>query len=194
MNYYDGDLEKQLVNLIDKPYFKEWLNIVKPILLSDEFQRRKLFKHHDYSVWSHSINVSYNSFITAKRHNLDEYVCAIAGILHDFYPYTYKKNKVLEKLNPNYLYRVNTKAKLNELHTFVHPYEASINALKFYPELVNEKILSCIRTHMFPLTIKPPRYKEGWVITLIDKRDSLDVIKELRYIPSLIKNTIVKNG
>lgn len=191
--YYDSNLEKQLKNLIGKPNFDEWLSIVKPILLHDEFQRRKLFRHHDSSVWNHCINVSFNSFNIAKKNNLDGYTCAVAGLLHDFYPYAYKYDKELEKLDKEYMKIVGKKIKLRQQHGFVHAHEAAMNAIKFFPGMVNNKVISCIETHMFPLNIKPPKYKEGWIITYVDKKVSFEVVKEIKYIPSLITKKAISN-
>ena len=51
MNYYSKDVYNDLKNINKCSFFNEWYSIVEPILLSDEFQRRKLFPHHDDSVW-----------------------------------------------------------------------------------------------------------------------------------------------
>ena len=66
------------------------------------------------------------------------------------------------------------------------------NAYKFFPDLVNDKVYSCIETHMFPLNVMPPKYPEGWVVTLMDKKLSANVIKEIKYIPGIIKEKINK--
>ncbi len=43
-----------------------------------------------------------------------------------------------------------------------------------------------IRTHMFPLTLKPPRYREGAVVTLVDKGCSVyEFFKRRRPYPRL---------
>ena len=49
---------------MDKTYFE----IVKPILLHPEFQRRKKFMHHENeSVYNHSLKVSLLSYKIAKK-------------------------------------------------------------------------------------------------------------------------------
>ena len=50
--------------------------------------------------------------------------------------------------------------------------EAKENYLKHFKEYENEKISNSIMRHMFPLNIRPPRYKEGWLVTLADKTSS----------------------
>ncbi len=43
-----------------------------------------------------------------------------------------------------------------------------------------------IRTHMFPLTIRPPKYREGAVVTLVDKGCSVyEFFKRKRPYPKL---------
>ena len=43
-----------------------------------------------------------------------------------------------------------------------------------------------IERHMFTLNIKPPKYKEAWVVTMMDKKVSMKVFKNpkglLKYI------------
>ena len=187
MNYYNKDVYNDLDYINKCSYFNEWFEMVKPILLSDEFQRRKLFKHHENSVWDHSINVSFIAFLVAKFYHLDTYTAAVAGLLHDFYPYCWQDSKELEKLNPEYLKRFKKKhKKINEWHGLVHAKEASINAQKFFPDLVTPKILSCIKTHMFPLNILPPTYLEGWIITMVDKKVSVSVLKNPLELPNYV--------
>ena len=62
-SYYNKDVYNDLEPINKCTYFNEWFKIVEPILLNDEFQRRKLFLHHENSVWEHSIIVSFKSFL-----------------------------------------------------------------------------------------------------------------------------------
>ena len=39
---------------------------------------------------------------------------------------------------------------------------------------------------MFPLNIRPPKYKESWIITLADKYISMDVLKSPKEWPKYI--------
>ena len=55
--YYNPDVYDDLEIINKCTYFNEWYKMVEPILLNDEFQRRKLFLHHESSVWEHSIMV-----------------------------------------------------------------------------------------------------------------------------------------
>lgn len=175
MEYYDKNILKNIpINIIYHPLFDDWLLIVEDILLNDEFQKRKLFMHHhDTSVWTHSILVSFKSFVAAKHYKANPRICAIAGLLHDFYPDAWIYTKELESIdNGKYVEDLKIHKPLFKKHGFVHGKKASINYIKYFPELENKKITDTIANHMFPLTIKPPRYKEGYIITTVDKLSS----------------------
>ena len=72
MSYYSKDLYHDLENISKLPYFNEWYDIVREYLLNDELKRRKLFRHHDGSLWDHLILVSFRSFLLAKYYHVDE--------------------------------------------------------------------------------------------------------------------------
>jgi HD superfamily phosphodiesterase len=48
-----------------------------------------------------------------------------------------------------------------------HPSIACINALKEFK--LNELEINAIESHMFPLSKTLPKYKESWLLTLVDK-------------------------
>lgn len=175
--------------------FQEWFDIVKDILLNDEFQKRKLFMHHPHlSVWDHSITVSYSSFILAKYFfNADVKITAIAGLLHDFYPDAWIYNEELAKLdNGKYVEEMYRKHSLFKMHGFVHAAAAAENYVKFFPNLENDIITNSIKRHMFPLNIIPPKYKEGFIITLVDKANSCNEVLNANVIKETIKNKATK--
>ena len=87
---------------------------------------------------------------------------AIGGILHDFYDKPWQNTK--------------EKRPFLKKHGFVHAEEARINAWKYFPENMNKKIEDIIRRHMFPLNKRPPKYKESWLISFVDKADSMEFI------------------
>ena len=39
---------------------------------------------------------------------------------------------------------------------------------------------------MFPLNIKPPRYPEGWIITFMDKKLSINILKDVKKLPKYV--------
>lgn len=182
MAYYNENIREDLTHIIKDEYFEDWLEIVKDILLHKEFQKRKLFHHHKGNLWEHLTEVSYYSYLMAKTRNADERVCAIAGLLHDFYPKAYKYSQELYDENPEYLTDVKKKQPIHQMHGFTHAEAAAKNAWKYFPEFMNEKIESCIKTHMFPLNITPPKYKEGWIVQYVDKKLSIGLINKIRYL------------
>lgn len=190
MKFYNENIKDEL-KMSDYVFFDEWYGIVEEILLHPEFQKRKLFAHHhNKSVFEHSVKVSYYSFLYAKYFNADKRVCAIAGLLHDFYPKAWLYTQSLADLDASYLSEVNKKKSLFKKHGFTHGKAASDNYIKFFPHLENEKISDCIEKHMFPLTLFPPKYKEGWIITAVDKRNSMLELPSVKTIPNFIKRKI----
>ena len=186
-SYYNKDVYNDLEPINKCTYFNEWFKIVEPILLNDEFQRRKLFLHHENSVWEHSIIVSFKSFLVAKFYNLNVYDATIAGLLHDFYPQAWQFNQELYDLDPTYFLRYFKKHKnIKEWHGLVHGKEAALNAKKYFPDFVNKRILDSIKYHMFPLTVIPPHYLEGWIVTSMDKKASVSVLKDFKELPNYV--------
>ena len=53
------------------------------------------------------------------------------------------------------------------LHAFRHPRVALNNALKIFE--LSKKEQDIILKHMWPLTVIFPRYKESYIVTLVDK-------------------------
>lgn len=156
--------EKELEKIYSK-IDKEYLEIVSFILNHPEFKKRKEYHHHENrSVYVHSLMVSYKSYKIAKKLKLDYRSSAIGGLLHDFYYNDWQVNPKKVK-------------KITEMHGFVHPKEALENSKKLFPSTIDNKIADIISKHMFPLTIKPPRYLESWIITMVDKYVSLEIFK-----------------
>lgn len=158
-NYIVLKNQKKKQNFLDKEYYK----IVKPILENEEFLKRKDFPHHyNESVYTHTLRVSYDCYKIGKKWKLDYKALAIAGLLHDFYETPWQSDF---KHKPFF-----------QKHGFTHAENARVNALKYFPELMNKKIESMIKTHMFPLNKALPKYKESWILTLVDKADSIDFL------------------
>lgn len=153
---------------------KEYYEIVKDILESDEFQKRKTYPHHgNITVYEHSIRVSYLAYKVSKYFkSVDTRCVAIGALLHDFYDEPWQ-GKLPKK--PFF-----------KKHGFVHAKQALINSEKLYPSHLNDKIKDIIKKHMFPLNITPPKYKESWIVTICDKMISLEVLKKPAFFLALI--------
>lgn len=147
-----------------KTDYIEFYKIIEPIIIEKEFQRRKEYPHHiNESVYEHVIRVSYDCYKIGKRLGMDYKALTIAGLLHDFYekPWQYS----------------NEKKPFFQKHAFTHAKEAVVNAKKYFgTDVITPKVESIMITHMFPLNKKIPRNKEAWLLTLIDKADSIDFI------------------
>ena len=57
-----------------------------------------------------------------------------------------------------------------------HPKEAVNNSLEYFD--LTDKEIDIIRTHMFPIDIKLPKYAESWLVSTVDKVVSTN---EFRY-------------
>ncbi len=71
------------------------------------------------------------------------------------------------------------------MHGFVHAKEASENYQIYYSNMIDKRITNAIKNHMFPLTIVPPLYIEGWIVSLADKMITVKTIN-IKTIPKLI--------
>ncbi len=145
------------------PSFDE---IAKPIITNKEYLKRKKFAHHeDESVYDHCMMVAKYAYKWAiKCKNVDVESTTIAALLHDFYTTPWQTN--IKKNEP-----------LFEKHGFIHARVALENSRKYFPDLMNDIVEDAILRHMFPLNIKPPKYKESWIVNMSDNIVSLNVFK-----------------
>jgi len=140
-----------------------WYEIAKPILNHQEYQKRKKYMHHgDTSVYTHCIRVSIRAYQIGKKLNLDLKSLIIAGLLHDFYKTPWQE---VEEHIP-----------LFKRHGFTHAKDALDNSRLYFSEYLNPNIENAILRHMFPLNKIPPKTKEGMVLTVADKIESLDFV------------------
>ena len=95
-----------------------------------------------------------------------------------------KVNEIFIRLG--YAATFDKKEKFFKQHGFVHARKAMYNAYKTFPKFMNKRVANIIQRHMFPLNIIPPRYKEGWVVTYVDKKVSLDVVINIKAIPKYL--------
>lgn len=109
-------------------------------------------QHGNTSVYYHCLYVSYMSYRTARLLKLKvSYSEVIRGaLLHDYF-----------------LYDWHTPDPSHRLHGFFHSKKALKNALEDFS--LTKKEQDIIKKHMFPLTIKPPIYKESILVCVVDK-------------------------
>ena len=130
-----------------------YLRLVEDLLAHPAVQEMARYPQHGcVSCLEHCVNVSYLSYLFCAGHGLNARAAARAGLLHDLFLYdwhTYRPRKG------------------ERLHGFTHPQKALENAQRYFSLCDVER--DCILRHMFPLTLTPPKYKEGFVLMWMDK-------------------------
>ena len=120
-------------------------------------QKMKLYRqHYDTNCFDHCYNVAFYSYLICKKLNLDYISVSRAGMLHDLFLYDWRKKQPEHK----------------RFHGFRHPRIALNNASKLFD--LNEKEKDIILKHMWQITIIPPKYIQGYIITLTDKYCALE--------------------
>lgn len=136
------------------PLEKEFYQIIGDIYEHEEFVKLKKHYHHNSSIYEHVMDVAYLSYRACKLLNLDYRSATRGGLLHDFFLYDWRNH---------------TEPELPEHknHGIEHPKIALSNAQKHFDLNAIEKDI--IIKHMWPLTIVPPKYKESYVVSFVDK-------------------------
>lgn len=131
--------------------YNDYVCCVKDLLKNETVCSMKHFKHHcNVSCLDHSINVSYTSYLICKFLKLDYNSAARGALLHDMFLYDWRITNLP-----------------NGKHAFVHPCIALKNANEISSLNFVEKDI--IKKHMWPLTLALPKYKESFIVCLIDK-------------------------
>ena len=131
---------------------EEYLSIISSLLREPKVISMRQYKQHfDVNCFDHCLFVSYNTYLICKKHNLDYVSAARAGLLHDMYLYDWRKRENGRKGH----------------HAFTHGKEAEKQAQSITD--LNDKEIDIIKNHMWPVTLKLPKYKETFIITYVDK-------------------------
>ncbi|MGT2753496.1 HD domain-containing protein [Streptococcus ovis] len=129
---------------------EEYMRHVGHLIDTPKVQKLGNITHHYHSTrLEHSINVSYTSYKLAKKFGWDARSTARGGLLHDLFFYDWRDTK------------------FKKGHAWTHPRIAVRNAQKVTS--LNHIEKDIIVKHMFGATIAPPRYKESWIVTCVDK-------------------------
>lgn len=145
---------------------KEFKEIVKDIIITENYKSMKNFIHHKgVSTYKHSIEVAYLCYKHYKKKKRDYSAEELvrAALLHDYY-----------------LYDWHHKGEGHRLHGFFHPGKALRNALRDFGPLTKIE-MNAIKRHMFPLTIIPPTHKIGWLVCYYDKVATYRDYKKKKY-------------
>ena len=138
----------------NKKLSKEYMSCVRDLLASPVVQRMGDFiQHGSTTTLDHCLNVSYYSFLTAKKWGADAKAAARAGLLHDLFLYDWHERPI---------------GKGGIYHSIFHPRVALENATRHFELTETER--EAILRHMFPYTLDGfPQSKEAWAVTLMDK-------------------------
>lgn len=132
---------------------EKFMAILSDVKKDSRFRMTKDFiQHGSTTVMSHCINVAYTAYYISHKLNIkvDEEELIRGALLHDYFLYDWHE-KSLE----------------NSVHGFTHPLKALNQAKKDFELSAIERDM--ILNHMFPLTLNPPRSKEGKLLCLADK-------------------------
>ena len=113
---------------------------------------RAFVQHGDVSVYEHCVNVAFVSLYLARRPHipLNRVALVRGALLHDYFQYDWHKN------DPSH-----------RLHGFHHAKRALENACRDFALTARER--DVIAKHMFPLNLRPPRYRESVLVCATDK-------------------------
>lgn len=146
---------------------KEFISIIDEIIKNKKFNKLKNQKHHGISRYEHSMRVAkwtYKICISLRMKKIID--TTQAALLHDFYEDTDLTGSSIKRLS-------------------IHPSVALKNSLEYFNLTDNQKDI--IKTHMFPCNLDIPRYKESWLVSIIDK--AVSTYEMIRYkFPRFIKS------
>lgn len=150
---------------------KEFYEFIKDLLVDEYVLEMQNFVHH-YSTtcYQHCINVSYYNYLLCRKLGLNKREGARGGMLHDLFLYNWRNIK---------------RQKGEPYHAFRHGRAALFNAKKRFVLSKHEE--NMIISHMFPLSYDMPKYRESFVITLVDKYCAVLEISTYIYQKSLGK-------
>ena len=111
---------------------------------------KKFIQHGNTSVFHHSLSVTRMCLKIVDKFNLDVSFSSLVrgALLHDYFLYDWHTSS-------------------NYLHGFTHGRCAMNNAIRdFNISKIEKNMISC---HMFPLTLRVPKYKESIILCIADK-------------------------
>lgn len=139
---------------------EEFQSIVKELIQNETVLKMKNFRqHYETDCFEHCYRASYYCYKICKKLGLDYNSAARAAMLHDLFLYDWRE-----------------KSDRKGLHAFTHGRCAMENAMKLFD--LNEKEKNIILRHMWPVTIVPPKYLEGFILTFVDKHCAMEEFVE----------------
>ena len=143
----------------------EFNDIIKDILKNKEVISLRYELHHGISRLDHLLNVARLTYNICKFFKVRNYEKVIrAAFLHDFYFTS------------------------DDVNFKNHPLKALDNAKRVFN--VDNMQIDIIYNHMFPATLRIPKYKETWIVIIADKL--VAICECMRYkLPNQIGITLV---
>lgn len=125
----------------------EFFDIVNHILENEEFRKLDDIRHHGITRLNHCMRVAYYSYLITKFLRLNYVEVTEAALLHDFFTDELESKNMIVSL-------------------IRHPYIALDNSKKYFNLSIMQEDI--IKTHMFPVSLVPPKYIESWIVDIID--------------------------
>lgn len=150
-----------MTNIINTKDIMQYTNIISDLLNNPKVKEMENYRqHYNTSCLQHCLEVSYISYLICKKLGLDYVAAARAGLLHDLFLYDWREP------------HEESDEQLKGLHAFAHPKIALKNSMKLCN--LTKKEQDIILKHMWPVTFLAfPKYKESYIITLVDKYSAL---------------------
>lgn len=123
------------------------------ILRSDGMKKERGFlQHGNVSVYEHSLGVALACVKLARllRIKVDERSLVRGALLHDYFLYDWHEHD-----------------RSHRFHGFIHAARAAKNAERDFG--LNKVEKNMIRSHMFPMNLTVPRYRESVILCIADK-------------------------
>lgn len=131
---------------------REYLAYIYDLLTDQTLSLENYVHHHHTTRLRHCLNVSYRNYRICTLLGFDARAAARAGLLHDFFFYERK----------NYDKKITGKG-----HMSGHPEIALNNASEVFN--ITQKETDIILSHMWPLSVHMPHFRESVVIIIVDK-------------------------
>lgn len=142
--------------VFEKPEILLW-RYGKDILHSDAMQMSQSYRQHGtVSVYEHSADTAKLCLRLARatRLRIDVEAMTRGALLHDYFLYDWHEKDVS-----------------HAWHGFTHAKTAAKNAERDFS--IGEIERDMIEHHMFPLNIRPPKFREAWILCCADKMCSV---------------------
>lgn len=131
----------------------EFFACISDLFTTEEVQSLKQYEQHLLiNRLDHITSVAYISYLACKKLGLNYREAARGAILHDLFYYDWRD-----------------KYSHPRPHGYLHPGIALKNAQELCGDRLTPLEANTIKRHMFPLTPIPPRYPEGFVVSMADK-------------------------